>query len=311
MPNKLTQQEFVAKSVAMHGAGRYDYSLVSYSTSQTKVEIVCPKHGVFQQMPASHMQGNGCSQCGSEQCHRSKRHSTADFIKAAQRKHGNKYDYSEAIYAHNQTHVKIVCPQHGSFEQRPRLHITGRGCPECAKSNRAKNRAYTTKEFIDLARAKHGDRYDYSSTKYRHNLEPVKIICPRHGAFSHLPRVHLSRGGCPECTNIQKRLNWVEQANGRECVLYLLRVFDASEAFIKVGITFTSIKHRYSGKGSLADYNYQVLALCKSFDAQRIWDWERSILSTFAPLSYIPQKPFAGASECFSSAEEILAIFPL
>jgi hypothetical protein len=37
----------------------------------------------------------------------------------------------------------------------------------------------------------------------------------------------------------------------------------------------------------------------------------KAILDTFAHLAYQPKKRFAGEGECFSSADEILAIFPL
>jgi hypothetical protein len=45
-----------------------------------------------------------------------------------------KYDYSltEYVGAHNK--VKIMCKEHGNiFTQSPRKHLSGRGCPICAK----------------------------------------------------------------------------------------------------------------------------------------------------------------------------------
>lgn len=58
-----TRDEFIGKSVDIHG-NKYDYSLVDYFNSQTKVTIVCPVHGEFRQVPNSHLSGNGCSSCG-------------------------------------------------------------------------------------------------------------------------------------------------------------------------------------------------------------------------------------------------------
>jgi len=41
----------------------YDYSLVDYKTTRTKVLIICKKHGKFLQTPMSHMNGSGCPIC--------------------------------------------------------------------------------------------------------------------------------------------------------------------------------------------------------------------------------------------------------
>ena len=39
----------------------------------------------------------------------------------------------------------------------------------------------TTKEFIERAKAIHGDKYDYSLVEYKTNLDKVKIICKNCG----------------------------------------------------------------------------------------------------------------------------------
>ena len=45
-----------------HG-DRYDYSMVSYRDSQSKVAIECNEHGIFWQKPNNHIMGNGCPSC--------------------------------------------------------------------------------------------------------------------------------------------------------------------------------------------------------------------------------------------------------
>lgn len=42
-------------------------------------------------------------------------------------------------------------------------------------------RKLTTEEFIERARAAHGDLYDYSKTVYSGKDKRVAIICPDHG----------------------------------------------------------------------------------------------------------------------------------
>jgi hypothetical protein len=57
----------------------------------------------------------------------------------------------------------------------------------------------TTEEFIEKARAVHGDRYDYSAVHYVAAIKDVKIICLEHGEFSQRPANHLSGRGCRKC----------------------------------------------------------------------------------------------------------------
>ena len=66
MTTKLTIQEFVSRSQEIH-EDKYDYSLVEYKNSNTKVKIICLIHGLFEQTPDNHINKNrGCSKCAYE-----------------------------------------------------------------------------------------------------------------------------------------------------------------------------------------------------------------------------------------------------
>lgn len=43
---------------------KYDYSLVKYNGMDCKIQIICPKHGIFNQLPSNHISGKGCNKCG-------------------------------------------------------------------------------------------------------------------------------------------------------------------------------------------------------------------------------------------------------
>lgn len=61
-------------------------------------------------------------------------------------------------------------------------------------------RRLTTEEFIEKARAIHGDKYDYSKVEYVDTRTDVVIVCPIHGEFPQKPVDHISRKrGCPQC----------------------------------------------------------------------------------------------------------------
>lgn len=61
MTRKTTEQ-FIEEAKKIHG-NKYDYSLVEYKNNSTKVKIICPKHGIFEQKPDAHIQNNGCYMC--------------------------------------------------------------------------------------------------------------------------------------------------------------------------------------------------------------------------------------------------------
>lgn len=59
---KLTKEEFIEKSIAIHG-NKYDYHKVEYINNRTHVDIICPDHGIFPQLPNNHLLGAGCPNC--------------------------------------------------------------------------------------------------------------------------------------------------------------------------------------------------------------------------------------------------------
>lgn len=60
--NKLkTTEQFVEQAKRVHG-NIYDYSLINYINTDTKVRIICPSHGPFDQLPWGHLK-YGCRQC--------------------------------------------------------------------------------------------------------------------------------------------------------------------------------------------------------------------------------------------------------
>jgi len=46
-------------------------------------------------------------------------------------KHDNRYNYSKVKYKDNYNKVKIICKEHGLFEQLASNHRQGQGCPKC------------------------------------------------------------------------------------------------------------------------------------------------------------------------------------
>lgn len=61
--------------------------------------------------------------------------------------------------------------------------------------------------FLARAAAIHGNKYNYSKTKYTSSNQKVIITCPTHGDFNQTPTAHISgKQGCPACATIARKL---------------------------------------------------------------------------------------------------------
>lgn len=185
-------KSFLKKAKIVHN-DKYDYSLVEYINVRTKITIICPCHGKFQQLPQSHVSGNGCKECQNERI----TFTTKEFIKRCGATHGNKYDYSQTDYLNAHAKVCIICPIHGEFYQKADDHMKGYGC----NISPCRTTDYTIKDFIKASVKKHNNRYDYSKVEYVNTKTKTTIVCHRHGDFLQIPNDHLNGAGCPKCSN--------------------------------------------------------------------------------------------------------------
>tara|TARA_B100000900_G_scaffold143546_1_gene121701 strand:+ start:40 stop:747 length:708 start_codon:yes stop_codon:yes gene_type:complete len=162
MPNKLTTEQFIEKAREVHG-DKFDYSLTKYIGRHYKLKIICPEHGEFERVAGAHLRGvTGCGKCSLY-----KRTKTAEqFIEKAREVHGDKYDYSMVEYIRTSTKVKIICPQHGEFEQIPKNHLQGAGCNDCSEYSNWYNRAKRSKSF-DSFKAYFVKCYDNNQVFYK------------------------------------------------------------------------------------------------------------------------------------------------
>ncbi len=125
--SRITIDEFIKRANEAHDF-KYNYSEVQYKNAQTKVDVICPIHGIFSCTPHNHI--NNTSGCPS--CSGNRRNNTEQFTVRAKYIHSNKYDYSLVEYKNNSTKINIICPIHGIFQQTPSGHLKSSGCPECA-----------------------------------------------------------------------------------------------------------------------------------------------------------------------------------
>jgi hypothetical protein len=140
-----TLDDYIKKFSKKHD-NKYDYSLLTEhdlaerkrTKSKNKIRIICPVHGVFEQVWDHHRGGNGCQGCKSVSIgaastvkNAPRKLNLQKFIDRASKTHDNIYDYSQVVWQDKMSKVTIICSKHGAFQQVARYHMDGAGCQKC------------------------------------------------------------------------------------------------------------------------------------------------------------------------------------
>ena len=205
---KTTNGEYIQKCKEFHG-NKYDYSKTEYTGWGKNVIVTCPEHGDFK-IRASDHHFRGCQKCGRKNVGRYERkikikkiiinkptYTKENFLSDTIKIHGDKYDYSLVEYKNKTSKVKIICKDHGIFEQSPSGAINGRGCPKCRNKK-------SQEQFIEECNKKHNNEYDYSLVKYINTKNKITIICKKHDEFEQIADHHLRGSKCPKCRGFFK-----------------------------------------------------------------------------------------------------------
>ena len=205
--------------------------------------------------------------------------------------HGDKYDYSKALYITGHTKVTIICPIHGEFHQEPNAHRSGRGCRLCGITYKDEKRTSNKSKFIEKAVKMHGDCYLYHNTVYTKIRNNMTITCKTHGDFILRGDHFLNGAGCPQCAE-KHGFN-----KNVPAILYYLSI-NGGQAY-KIGITNRNVNMRFS------------LAELKTIEVISTWYYdvgsdayaeEQRILKEFSALKYTgPDLLLSGNTELFYS----------
>jgi hypothetical protein len=244
---KVTNEEFINEASLIHN-DKYDYSLINYVNSKTKINIICPIHGEFEQTPDNHCsKKQGCFKCGVENRFLNKK----EFIDRAKLIHGDKYSYSSSNYFNYKTKIEINCAKHGLFYKTPSAHIIGKeGCRKCWED---KNKL-TLEKLINGVKLIHGDKYDYSLSNYINSWTKIKILCSKHGEFEQRPSDHLRGNGCPICREStgeskireflkSNKIKYIRQFKFKECKDKYPLPFDFYLPDLNMCIEFNGVQH--------------------------------------------------------------------
>lgn len=231
----------------------------------------------------------------------------AAFISHAIAVHGKKYDYSNINCINTENKVNIICKKHGEFLQSYQNHVNCRqGCRKCFIEKNTENRRFTTEEFIKKAEIVHKKFYDYSTLTYINSSSKINVICPIHGEYTTNANNHLRGSKCPKCSRNNmthlgyNRTQWIKKFNeavgNKQCLVYIVLLYNNEESFIKIGRTFRDIKYRLN---HAIPYNYKILKLI-SGDSEYIYNLEKKLHKKYKQYKYEPLINFKGHSECFN-----------
>ncbi len=252
---KLNKNNFIPRALEIHN-GKYSYTKTVYVKAKEKVIITCPIHGDFEQRPQDHiLKKCGCPKCKAEKTIQVHSYNNDIFLEKAKKVHGDKFDYSKVNYVRYDKPVTIICPIHGEFQQAPKVHYEGSGCPKCGRIKANNSESLSIQDFIERSNKIHGNKYNYSKSLYTGNNDKVIIICPKHGEFTQTPANHMMGQGCPKCVNKGQyalyekliktfpKLDILYEVNNRIVSWLDLQRFDIYIPSLNIAIEYDGIQH--------------------------------------------------------------------
>ena len=247
MPSKKTKEQYIEEAKKLHN-NRFDYSLIKELPKRdTKVNIICPSHGIFEQSFHKHLQGDGCKKCSKERVAKEIiERAKQKFKQEAQIIHNNKYDYSKSIYLSARDNIIIICATHGEFEQTPNSHLNGGGCKKCAIENTRLRMSIPWETYKEQLIQIHNNKYDYSKVVWNGSDNEISVICSIHGDFIIRAQDHKTGRGCQTCSKENKI-----QYNKHNTEIFI------ENAIQKWGNIFDYSKVDYK------DSNNKVIIICK------------------------------------------------
>ena len=175
----------------------------------TNIHIFCEEHGYFSKDFTSLKRGYGCPKCKSNKKTSGVRKDTASFIKVAKDIHGDKFNYKHVDYTHGNKAVSIYCNTCKSdFLQKPRTHLSGKGCPTCSLVKNRLPKLYNRISVEDLSvkcNLIFNNSLDFTDSELTTANEKVTVFCKKCGTYFKQYKGHLVRGvGCQKCSKAEK-----------------------------------------------------------------------------------------------------------
>jgi hypothetical protein len=124
-----------------------------------------------------------------------------DIISEFISKHGDKFTYEEFNYINNKQWILVTCDRGHSYKTQILTHLKSKGCPYCRGVKRDANL------ILNSLKEKHNNYYDYSLSSWNKIDDHITIICPEHGQFQQILKLHLKGHRCQKCSNRYRKTN--------------------------------------------------------------------------------------------------------
>lgn len=206
-PTKKNTNDLVKKLEQLYG-NYYDYSLVEWKGRESKIKIICPKHGIQEINTRWTLRGNVCCR----ECYfDTKRLTQKEFEDKANYIHNNQFDYSLSKYKNASTPITIKCNKGHIFKMKPQTHLYScSGCPICMSEKRSsgerKIRWFLTQNKIEFEEQKTFDGCKYKQLLLFDFYLPQYNLCIEYQGLQHY-QITNCFGGEKEFELRQKRDN--------------------------------------------------------------------------------------------------------
>ena len=222
-----------------------------------------------------------------------RRQDEQEFIALGKILNGDKYDYSKVNYQGVYPEVIIFCNKHQqNFQQSPKSHKKGSGCPLCAKEQCGLYHKKSQDQFIKEAQNFCGDKYTFECVNYVNYSTHVDINCVKHGLFPIKPANLFNGRGCPSCAEYGYN-------KSKPGVIYVL----ASDDIVKIGITNRSSEIRAKDISKSSGKKFKVVWDFWFADGNIPADIEASLLEKLREQYEQPSELFDGSTECFYNVD--------
>lgn len=164
-----------------------------------------------------------------------KKKTLEEFISEAKQIHGDKYDYSVAVYKGSKEIIEIICPKHDVFRMTPFSHtVNGNGCRKCYNERTSERQVTPLEDVLNTCKEKFNNKYIYNVIEYKSlKNSKVEVTCPIHGEKTQSFERHLnSVTGCKDCST-QKRALMRSTTEDEKEVYKEYKAFVKSEVSLK------------------------------------------------------------------------------
>lgn len=160
------------KEKVMNIAKEKNYEIVfdwtNYNNQSTRINYICPKHGMHEMSCANFVKGYGCPRCGDESVSEKTRLSQTEVINIIEGVNGNKLLNPEDYIGNGKRNLLVRCSCGNTFYTSIAKYPKKYRCSKCAKSESVGENKI--KEFLEHHNISYTSQYKYDDCKDKRPL---------------------------------------------------------------------------------------------------------------------------------------------